>query len=143
MPAWSGRFEGHSPRIDVTIAGTQGHPECMTGTLDTGFSGFLLMHVGAAQPHGLEARGTTYGNLADGKRTPFMLAFAQVGFANVSRRGVVALSPLPCETLIGISFLRTFDLALVIDHKNICLVSASSVNGLPGWRYGPPDPSAG
>jgi predicted aspartyl protease len=132
MPSWPGFYKGKKPCIQFLVTGTQGHPEEVVATLDTGFDGFLLMSKAQAAPHALEPVGTTMATLANGVRYPVETAFANVGFAMRTTRGVAALIDTPGECLVGIDFLRKFNLALILTESRVLLMTATELDRLPG-----------
>lgn len=133
MPIWLGRYRaGRQPQISFQLAGTKGHPEEIVATIDTGFSGFLMISGGRAMPHGLEAVGTTNATMADGRRMVMETARASVGYAGCTRTGIAIISPQPCDCLVGVDFLRRFDLVLVMSYDRVCLVGPPESQRLLG-----------
>lgn len=131
MPAWLGQYRGKKPCVTFQVTGTRGHPAEVTATVDTGFSGFLLLSRAQAEPHGLKPIGTTLATLADGSTIPMTTALANVGFGHWSREGVATISERECQCLIGIDFLRLFQLALVLTDKKLWLVPPAELSTLP------------
>lgn len=127
MPIWRGSYKGRYPCITLQVAGTKGHPEELIAIVDTGFTGFLLLPPSAVELHGLELLGTTKGTLADGSSLPMTTAMASVGYANCTRSGVATIVPRESTVLVGLDFLRRFELALVLTHTDFCLASVTNV----------------
>lgn len=128
MAVWHGSYKGRYPCVKLQVAGTKGHPEEMVATVDTGFSGFLLIPQNAAEPHGLTIVGTTMATLADGSKQPMTTAMVNVGFAACTRSGVATLVPRESGVLVGLDFLRKFELALILTHTDVCLTSIDEVS---------------
>lgn len=144
MPLWYGHFEGRSPRIRFQVAGTKGHPAELTAVVDTGFAGFLLIPQAMAEPHGLSPLGTTMASLANGTRQPFPTALANVGYANCTKMGVALVLPGECHALVGIDFLRIFNLGLAMTHEALCLAPVAELGRfVDELRHGPQEGVAG
>jgi len=129
MPAWFGWYRGSKPSITFQIAGTQGHPAEVAATIDTGFSGFMMISASEAAPHALESVGSTFATMADGSRALLDTSLATIGFAGRSRRGVAVVPSGECECLVGIAFLRKFDLGLMLNGTQIALVDEDEFQG--------------
>lgn len=121
MRIWRGSFSGKKPTITFQITGTQGHPAEVTATVDTGFSGFLCMSADEAAPHAMEFVAASAATLADGARVPVTLSRANVGFAGRTCAGVTTVFQSRCECLVGVDFLRLFQLALVMTESSVLL----------------------
>lgn len=132
MPIWPGFYRGKKPSIRFQMTGTQGHPEEVIATVDTGFDGFLALSAAQAQPHALEPAGTTMATMANGARLPVNLAFANIGFSDRTVRSVANVFDEPCECLVGLDFLRRFQLALVITDQKIHLVTPAELDCVVG-----------
>lgn len=123
MPVWPGFFDGKYPCIQMQVSGTRGCPEEITAIVDTGFNGFLMLSSSRAAPHHFEEGPSTAATLADGTRIPLKTATARIGFAGTSKQGVVTLAPAHvAATLVGIDFMRLFNMALVMTHEQIWLM---------------------
>lgn len=109
--------------VSLNIAGTQGHPAEVVVAVDTGFSGFLSLPFSLAEPHGLEAAGSTMATFANGSRQVMPLARVNVGFATCTRPGVALVTQSDSHPLIGLAFLRVFDLTLVATHDKLALTT--------------------
>lgn len=137
MAIWVGSFKGNYPCITMQVTGTQGHPAEITAVVDTGFTGFLLLSAERAAPLGLEPLATTTATLADGNVQNMQTAFANVGFADRTERGVATLAPQRVASLVGIDFLRKFKMALSVTATEVYLLDGSDLvrmQGLSGKR---------
>ncbi|MBX3656070.1 MAG: hypothetical protein KF686_17940 [Ramlibacter sp.] len=123
MPVLPGFFDGKQPCIRMQVSGTQGSPEEISAVIDTGFNGFLMMSARQADIHQFEAGPSTAATLADGSRIALQTALARIGFAGRTHQGVVTLAPAHVSiNLVGIDFLRRFNLALVMTHEQVWLM---------------------
>lgn len=123
MPIWPGSFDRGKPLIRVIIAGTKGSPEEVAAVVDTGFSGFINMPAALADAHAPEQLPTaTTGSLADGRLVMFQTALVRIGFANRTEKGVALLAPAAGPCLLGIDFLRKFNMALVMTNSQFWLM---------------------
>lgn len=124
---WRGSRHAKHPCIDLTIAGTAGHPCDLAPTVDTGFSGFLLLPKSLAEPHQLAPIGSTKAKLADGSSCDMPVSLVNVGFAGRTRAGSATIAQKDCHPLVGLDFLRIFELTLVIDNRSLCLLPNGSM----------------
>lgn len=127
MPTWQGFFRGKKPCIRFQITGTQGHPEEVVATVDTGFDGFLMISEDQAAPHAMQPAGTTTATLADGQRIGMPMALVNLGFAGRTETGVAMVPRGRCECLVGMDFLRKFKLALLIADQQVQLIDLDEV----------------
>jgi len=123
MPVWPGFFDGRQPCVKMQVSGTQGNPEEISAVIDTGFNGFLMMSAAKAEPHQFETGPSTAATLADGSRIALQTALARIGFAGRTKQGVVTLAPAHVTiSLVGIDFLRRFNMSLVMTHEQVWLM---------------------
>ena len=94
-----------------------------TGIIDTGFTGFLQLPLGVAFELALPLEGTTSVMLADGSTATKLTAAARATVCEQSRVGIVILEPAAPEILIGMEFLRRFDVALFVTRDLVGIVS--------------------
>jgi clan AA aspartic protease len=90
--------------------------------VDTGFSGFLLLPKSMAEPHQLTPVGSTKARLADGSSSVMPVSLVSVGFAGRTCAGSATIAQQDCHPLVGLDFLRIFQLTLVIDNQRLCLL---------------------
>ena len=94
-----------------------------TGIIDTGFTGFLQLPLGVAFELALPLEGTTSVTLADASTTIKLTATARATVCEQSRSGSVILETASPEILIGMEFLRRFDIALFVTRDLVSIVS--------------------
>jgi predicted aspartyl protease len=103
------------PFVKVTVTnlvwpGTE--LECL---IDTGFTGFLSIPIVQAFPLGLFLTGSLALTLADGKQA---FRYTCLGCAELDGRkemGLIVIEPGGSQTLLGMAFLKKFNLQLVVD----------------------------
>jgi len=117
MPGGTGSSDksGCPTVIIEVIGGVPGSGRSITALVDTGFSGFLSLPILEAFPIGLILHGTTSVILADGSRHSKFTCLGTISFGGDSHVGVIIIEPVGTEALIGIEFLKKFNLALVAD----------------------------
>jgi predicted aspartyl protease len=111
-----------NPSIKMAIAGvfTAGQqPLEFDAIIDTGFSGFISMPLMKAFPLGLPLFGTTNVVFADGQQHAKLLASGIAKINNTSKTGLVILEPASTDILVGMDFLRTFEVGLHITSTTI------------------------
>ena len=105
-----------SPLVDFTLRGPLqefGAHE-FTGILDTGFLAVPLLK---AFPIGLILRGVMSSILADGSTQPTLYCLGQAEINGESKIGIVSLLPSDSDILVGMDFLRKFDLKMTVDSR--------------------------
>jgi clan AA aspartic protease len=122
MPIWPGYFDRAKPCIDIVVVGGSGSPGVVSAVVDTGFSGFIHMPESLAALHAPQPLTTTTGTLADGRRVVFRTALVEVRFAKRSAQGAALLVPSEGPCLIGIDFLRKFQMTLVMTNRQLWLM---------------------
>ena len=131
MSVWNGRFDSKgNPCISLSVSGDSGSPLVLEAIIDTGFSGFLMMPVFQALPLGMPPVGTTIASLADGAKIPTMMVYGKVEFAGRSAMGPVILPNDNVLVLVGLGFLRRFELAMVISSQQIALLDEADMQKL-------------
>lgn len=93
----------------------------LEAVIDTGFSGFLSMPLIQAFPVGLTLCGTTTVQFADGTTGNKLLAMGAVVVGSITKSGVIILQESPCSVLLGMDFIRTFNIAMVMTKSDIAL----------------------
>jgi predicted aspartyl protease len=109
-----------SPVIPIEIAGPTGG-RCYEATIDTGFTGFVVVNIGEMIHLGLKTGGAAEVTLGDGRTVPDLMAEASVAVGAVTKAGTILLSETSNEVLIGLDFLRTFRLALILTATAVIL----------------------
>lgn len=66
-------------------------------------------------------------SLANGSRQPVPTARANIGYAACTRMGVALVIPGDCPVLVGIDFLRIFNLGLAMTHEALCLAPVADL----------------
>ena len=120
-----------NPCIPLTLEGAFGrsterlglHPEAL---IDTGFSGFISMPMEDAFLLALPLSCCTSSTLADGSTHDKLAASVHARLAGKATWGEATwgeaiLEPNSSEYLVGLEFLRTFHLALVLTEREVLL----------------------
>ena len=111
-------------RLKFHIHGTAHDPpgvEC-DGIIDTGFTGFLQLPFQHGVSLKLALHGTSLQTLADGSTAPTLTTLGYVTLNNVSKSGVILLDLGLQEVLIGMAFLRQFQLSLLVTKNHVALL---------------------
>ena len=119
-PVETGYFDGRgSPCLKLHVCGVRHQLPGVEykGVIDTGFTGFLQLPLSVAINLSLPLEGTREMILADHSVLSVLTAFAQVTLAGKSKFGVAALSKTSKEILIGMDFLKQFNLALTVSKE--------------------------
>jgi len=123
MRVTTGSFDSNgSPTLKIQVAGVfSSAPTEFQVIIDTGFSGFLSMPLIQAFPLGLPLSGTTSVSLADGATHSKLMASARVTVAGQTKIGLAILEPSSTDILLGMDFLRTFKLAMIVSEMGVAL----------------------
>ncbi|WP_348060458.1 hypothetical protein [Dokdonella sp.] len=117
-----------SPCLKFHIQGVHDTKVELDGIVDTGFTGFISMPLVRALPLGLPLYGTSTSTLADGSSCAAITAQARV---TVGERGVqigiVTLHGSSSDVLIGMDFLRKFNIALMVTKDHVMLFDESAL----------------
>ena len=130
---WSGRFdEDGNPTLTFRVSADDKTASVeVTGIIDTGFTGFVLLPKTYVLSLGLRQRSTTRLRLADDSICIAVLADAFISLdANTGRQGIVTLEDNCKEVLVGMDFMRQFALALALTSKTITLIDETMLDGL-------------
>ena len=116
MASWDGTIDSSgSPRIKISVYGiNEGLAREFDALVDTGFSGFLAMHMVQAFPLGLVLSGTANVTLADGSQIANLTAIGSIAIGGETQSGIILLENNPCDILVGMDFLRTFHRVLLV-----------------------------
>ena len=110
-----------SPTIKIRIRGTLGVRD-YTAIIDTGFTGFValpqveMVRLGLATEHAAAAV-----MLGNGQIIYNLLASGQIIVGGQSETGPILLDETTNDILIGMQFLRTFKLGLILTHTAVVL----------------------
>lgn len=119
---------GH-PHIKIRVWGlAEQFAQEFEAMIDTGFSGFLSLPLVRAFPLGLTLAGTTTYELADGSKSPKLLAYGQVTHEGETTAGLIALEAnANCGPLLGMEFLRQSKKMLVVGRDGVALMDEDEV----------------
>ena len=118
-PLVTGSFDSAGcPTIDIEISGPLGHKHQFTAMVDTGFSGFLLLPILSAFPVGLLLQGTMRITLADGSTQTKLTCLGSIHFDGKEDVGVIVIEPQNTQVLVGMEFLRIFNLRLTVEPNS-------------------------
>jgi predicted aspartyl protease len=128
-PFTTGHFdERGNPCLKFRIRGVAPEGLELSGTIDTGFTGFIQVPIEHAFRLRLPLEGSASYTLADGSTGSNYTAIGHVTFGGVELEGVITLEPYDADILIGLAFLRQFKLALTISSKIVSLMSEDWLN---------------
>lgn len=114
-----GYFANGSPCVEIEISGwNESAPVKFTAVIDTGFSGFLHMPLLSAFPVGLILHTMMDITLADGFVQNKLVCQGNIHFEGRTRSGLVIIEEQDTDVLVGIEFLRIFELRLTLDVCN-------------------------
>ncbi len=140
---------GH-PYIRIRVWGlSEQFAQEFEAMIDTGFSGYLSLPLVKAFPLGLTLAGTTSYELADGSKSPKLLAYGCVDHEGEVTAGLIALEAnANCGPLLGVEFLRQCKKMLVVGKNNVWLMDDDEIGSIPptpdedasGGAQAPPTP---
>jgi len=105
-----------SPTIDIEVFGWNEDIRCKaTAIVDTGFTGFLLLPILAAFPAGLILHTMFDITLADGSTQTKLACLGGIRFDGQSQPGLILVEEQGTEVLVGMEFLKSFSLTLIVD----------------------------
>jgi len=110
-----------SPVITIRVIGPDGLYKDYQATIDTGFTGFIAMNVNELVPLHLQTEGATEVTLADGSAVYNLLALGSVTVGGKTESGSILLDDNSGDVLVGLDFLRAFNLALIITSAMVIL----------------------
>lgn len=148
MSSWTGIIDpSGSPRIRISVYGiNQGFAREFDALVDTGFSGFLSMHMVQAFPLGLVLSGTTKITLADGSQVTNLTTVGVISIGGEQQSGIILLENNPCDILVGMDFLRAFHRVLLVHavHGMVLVeekIIEDFVNKAQAQQTSPPSPA--
>lgn len=113
--------EAGSPTISLRVSGERA-AKSYTGIVDTGFSGFVALPLIEMIPLGLST-GTAAASvmLGNGEIIYNLVAQGSVTLNGISKAGSILLDETTTDVLVGMAFLRTFELALILTDTTVVL----------------------
>ncbi len=113
----TGSFDSSgSPTVEIRVFGpSPTQYRRIEAVVDTGFTGFLLLPRQIASSLGLSPHTTIDITLADGSTQAKFVCLGGIEFDGQLRTGGVILEERSTEALIGMDFLKTFQLILIVD----------------------------
>lgn len=124
MTSGAGHFDSlGNPCLKFHLCGVAHDPPRLEfeAIIDTGFSGFIQLPMQHAFSLKLPLEGTSSYVLADGSRGTSLTALAHTTFGGTTVLGVVSLTPGSLNILVGMDFLRRFNLGLIMTKGTIVL----------------------
>ncbi len=113
--------EAGSPTIPVRISGELGSREYIV-TIDTGFTGFVALPTMEIVPLGLSTLPSAASvMLGNGEIIYNLIAQGRVTVGGQSVEGPILLDDTGNDTLVGMAFLRAFQLALIVTDSSVVL----------------------
>ena len=137
--------------VKIQITGDLGNKE-YTAIIDTGFSGFVVIPLAEMIPLGLRTEGAASVMLGNGTIIDNLVARGSVTLGSQTQSGTVLLDETSNDILIGMSFLRTFNLALIVtatvvvlygDQETLDAVAEFMAAAPTGSPTAEPDPASG
>jgi len=123
------------PCIDIEVSNPIGWKQKLTCLIDTGFTGFLSIPMFTAFPIGLLLSGTMSLTLADGSTQFRLTCLGSASLDGEAQVGVIIIEPSSDQVLLGMDFLRKFNLQLIVDPINSTVelrkIAASAVPATP------------
>ncbi len=109
-------FVNGTPYIQIEVSGwNTAAPVTLTAVIDTGFSGFLQMPLLSAFPVGLVLHTMMDITLADGSVQNKLVCHGNIHYSGQIHSGLVLIEEQDADILVGIEFLQTFQLRLILD----------------------------
>jgi predicted aspartyl protease len=139
-----------SPAVTIRIAGDLGTQE-YTAVIDTGFTGFVALPLAEMIPLGLRTEGAASVMLGNGVVVDNLVAPGRVTIGSQTELGTIVLDHTGSDILVGLAFLRQFNLALIMTdtvvvlydrqetHEAVLNFMAAAPSGDPNPE---PDPNA-
>lgn len=113
--------------VDIKIIGGDGTPHRLEAIVDTGFSGFVHIPESMGMQMGLvRLPFTSTETLADGSKRQVGVAAADVQFQRRTRAGYISLAPDASMILIGMGFLRIFQMSFIVVPPAMALLYDST-----------------
>jgi predicted aspartyl protease len=109
-----------SPVITIKVAGDLGEKE-YTAVIDTGCTGFVALPSNEMIPLGLKIGGATSVILGNGQAVDNWVAEGLVTLSAQAEIGTIVLDDGSADVLVGLDFLRKFDLGLVLTETVVLL----------------------
>ncbi len=109
-----------SPTIKIKITGDLGSREYVA-VIDTGFTGFVALPLAEMIPLGLRTEGATSVTLGNGAVIDNLVAPGRVTLGSQTESGTVVLDDTGNDILVGLAFLRTFKIALIVTDVVVVL----------------------
>lgn len=103
------------PMVEIFLESFLGSGRAVSAMIDTGFSGFLSLPLEMAFAANLSLYGTIAVQLADGVAHQKLACIGVVALDGERRGGFVIVEPNSDLPLVGIDFLKKFQLMLVAD----------------------------
>lgn len=121
MPRVKGYVDGRTPRVSITVHGTESARH-VDAIVDTGFDGFILLPEEFAIPVGIPRYGSVRleVRLADNSVLDNWMGIAAVSLGAETQDGLIIVVPQG-EVLIGMQFLDYFSKTLIVDSSNVIL----------------------
>ena len=126
------------PSITVEVSGPLPQRTALTGVVDTGFAGFILIPMLQAFPIGLILHNTMPIVLADGSKKFSLVCLGTAYFEGLEGTDVVLVEEQAQSVLFGMDFLRRFDLELVVNPNSDRVELITSPAGAPAQGASPP-----
>jgi predicted aspartyl protease len=121
MRMFAGTFDAsNTPTLEIRVNGDD-ESKVYRAAIDTGFTGFVSLPINEMIPLRLKTDGAAKVTLADGSEVIDLLAPGSVTLGDQTEAGLICLNETSAEVLIGIEFLRTFKLALIVTSTRITL----------------------
>jgi predicted aspartyl protease len=106
--------------VSIRVAGELGSRD-YPAVIDTGFSGFVALPLLEMIPLGLVTQGAANVMLGDGSVVPNLVAAGSVTFGGQTESGTILLDETSTDVLVGMAFLREFNLALILTSTVVLL----------------------
>jgi predicted aspartyl protease len=123
MAYWSGFFRNRRPCLTFLLRGV----ECVA-IIDTGFTGCVKVSKQFAAECGLTGDSTAKYVLANGSCVTYQAAVAEIGFGDQTLKGTILFGDELEDILVGMDFLRLFELTLIVTPRHVLLVDQDTFN---------------